>query len=180
MLQHELLRTLAEGTSTLRDTAYGHKQLTTERLTQRPGPGRWNALECYEHMVRYGSVYIAYFEEALLKARPVQGRPAHRPGLIGGYSARSMEPQEVGVRMAMRTFASMDPMGTEPDTQVVDRFIAQQEALLALLAKAEGVDIDRVKCRTTIKWLRFKLSDALHFYTNHARRHQLQAERAVS
>ena len=179
MLQRELIQTLQEHTRIMQAQARQHKSLAMEILTQRPAPDKWNALECYEHMNRYGTKYIGFSEEALLKAKPVQGAPDHKPGLIGGYSIKSMEPQEVGVKKPMKTFSFMNPKGEELEVLVIDRFLKQQEVMQDILKRAEKVDIDRVKSRTTIKLLHFKLSDALHFYTTHNRRHMVQVERAL-
>ncbi len=122
---------------------------------------------------------VQNFEEALIKGKVRTGDPSHRAGLIGGWSAKNMGPQEVGVRMATKTFTKMDPYGKELDSLVIDRFIKQQDSMLVLLDRAMSKDIDRVKAKTTLKFVRFKLSDALHFFTNHNLRHMIQVERII-
>jgi len=59
-------------------------------------------------------------------------------------------------------------------------FISQHEQIGDILKRAESINIDKVKCRTMIKLLKFKLSDAFHFFIEHNKRHMLQAERNLT
>lgn len=180
MTQNELIDELISHTEEMKAKAREHGNLSPELLDRRQKPEGWNCLECYEHMNRYGETYLGYFEEALLKSPIRNGSKKYKSGLMGGWSARSMEPQDVGVKSPMKTFRSMDPKGEDLEVLVIDRFIKQQEAVLQILEQAKKKDLDKVKCRTTIKILKFKFSDALLFFTNHNRRHILQVERILS
>jgi hypothetical protein len=163
----------------MKSQAKNHQQMDTLTATYRPHEKSWNVLECYQHMNLYGDLYLSYFEEALMNSKTKKGEPAHRAGLLGGWSAKNMGPQEVGVRMPTKTFAKMNPHGAELDSLVIDRFIKQQDSMLSLFKRALSKDIDRVKTRTTLKFVRFKLSDGMHFFTNHNLRHMLQVERII-
>jgi hypothetical protein len=177
MKQKELQAELTEHTEELLEAARSHVGLPSDLLQRRPHENSWNVLECYEHMNRFGKLYLRYFNEAINKAKPSRPGSQYRPGLLGGWSARSMEPKKNGgIRMPMKTFKTMDPRNEELTALVVERFIKQQEELLPILEKAKELDLDSVKCRTSLKYLMFKLSDALRFFVNHNRRHFIQIE----
>lgn len=175
MKQQELIDQLIHHTGAMLTQAKGHTTLSEHLLRHRPSPSSWNALECYEHMNRFGKLYLRYFAESMDKASKGNPGSDYHPGLIGGWSARSMEPKnDGGIRMPMKTFKTMDPMNDDVSNLVIDRFIKQQEELLPLLEIAKQVNIDAVKCRTSLNYLRFRLGDALRFYVNHNRRHFIQ------
>ena len=175
MKQHELIDQLIQHTESMLAQAKEHTSLSEDLLRNRPTLTSWNVLECYEHMNRFGKLYLRYFAEAIDKASKGNPGSEYHPGLVGGWSARSMEPKnDGGIRMPMKTFNTMDPMNGDVSNLVIDRFVKQQEDLLPLLEVAKQVNIDAVKCRTSLKYLRFRLGDALRFYVNHNRRHFIQ------
>lgn len=179
MKQSQLIDKLIGYTKGLKNSAVSHQNLPATVLNARPVSGGWNVLECYEHMNRFGKLYLGFAEDALLKAPPESRDFHYRPGIVGGWSVRSMEPQEVGVKMPMKTWRSMDPKNNEIDAIVIRQFVKQQEAFEEILVRARKVNIDKVKSRTTLKLMKFKLSDAIYFNTNHNRRHMVQIERIL-
>lgn len=152
------------------------KELPEGELKRLPEGKAWSILHCFEHMNLYGTIYLEFFEEALDKAKARKGDPIYKSGWLGGWSARSMLPDEQQVKMPMKTFKKMDPAGQEVEVHVIDRFIAQHEQLRSLLDRAQSLELQRTKCRTTIPGLRFRLGDALAFFLNHNHRHIFQAQ----
>jgi len=74
----------------------------------------------------------------------------------------------------------MNPNGSQLDASVLAIFIADQQALLAILEKAKVVDLKRTKTAISItKFLKLRLGDTLRVVIYHNERHLAQAIRAV-
>lgn len=152
-------------------------QHTSGALNARSAPGKWSALECIEHLNRYGDFYLPEVNGQLAKAaRPAQKH--YRPGWLGDYFAQSMLPREPLNRMS--TFRSMNPSGSQLDKDTLHQFIRQQEQWLQLLEQSREVDLQRTKTAISIsRWIKLRLGDTLRIVIYHNFRHLLQAEQAV-
>lgn len=153
-------------------------------LQHTPGPGRWSAVQCLEHLNTYGRFYLPALDEAITRAERRNSKPASlfRSSWVGAWFTRLMEPGADGqLRSRMKS-----PKGHLPSVQpeiapVLSEFIQQQEQMENLLLRAAKVNIRQIKVRTSLSGL-IKLSagDTFCFLTAHIRRHILQAEKAIS
>jgi hypothetical protein len=154
------------------------KNLPIEALNARPAPNAWSALECLEHLNRYGDFYIPELQKRL-KLAPEAQQHQFKPGILGNYFAMSMLPKAKLNRM--KTFASMNPAGSLLTTTTIARFINQQYDFLHLLEAAKKADLNRTKTAISIStWLKLKLGDTLRVVIYHNERHMQQAQRACS
>lgn len=173
-----LLIDLADRT---RDNLHRAEQLqqhTDTALNFKPDKDSWSALECLEHLNRYGNFYLPEITRRLATARPAQSG-VFKSGWLGNYFANMMLPKEK--LRKMNTFPSMNPSGSTLDTGVLETFIHQQRQLLDLLDQARGVDLQKTKTVISIsKWIRLRLGDTFRVVIYHNQRHLLQAERAVA
>jgi DinB superfamily len=146
-------------------------------LKQRPSNGGWNALECMEHLNRYGNFYLPEIRKRITQS-PFPPSATFKPGMLGNYFAKSMEPKE-GTKK-MKTFKDKDPMHAHLSKQCIETFIAQQHDMLALLQSARKVDLNRTKTSISItKLITLKLGDTFRFVINHNERHMAQAMAAL-
>jgi uncharacterized damage-inducible protein DinB len=151
-----------------------------EALNQRPGEGKWTALECLEHLNRYGEFYLPAIEKKLLAAKQAPHAVAVRPGILGGYSARKMLPDaKTGKLWKMNTFRKMNPKGEQQDMNTLQQFAEQNRQMLLILDRCRNYNLSRTHIRLTMPLLRFRLGDLLQFMINHNERHIQQAERAM-
>ncbi|MGF1533788.1 MAG: DinB family protein [Bernardetiaceae bacterium] len=178
MEQQTLITELLELTQHLIAKAQTFQSLPDQALTQRPHARAWNALECLEHLNRYGLFYIPEFERALSRTKTVPADTPFRTSWLGGYLSEMMR-QEGKQKKTMKTFASKNPLGISADRQILETFIAQQKQMLHLLEQARTRSI-RSRVSTTLPLLRLPLGDALRFVIYHNQRHVRQAERAVA
>lgn len=149
------------------------KALSTEELNYRNSPGSWSILECIEHLNRYGDFYIPEIEKRLLDNN-TKTSTYYKPGLLGDYFAKTMLPGEKLNKM--KTFKSMNPIGSNLDRKTLDRFLNQQKQMLYLLNKARKVNLEKTKTSISIsKWIRLKLGDTLRVVIYHNQRHVKQA-----
>lgn len=143
----------------------------------RPHAAAWSALECLEHLNRYGDFYHPEIERAIRKAP--EGKSAeYQPGFLGNYFANSMLP---GPQLnKMKTFKDKNPIHESLGPETITRFIQQQQLLLQYLSQSAKVDLGKVKTGITLtSMIRLKLGDTLRFLVNHQERHILQAAQAA-
>ncbi|HKK80349.1 MAG TPA: DinB family protein [Phaeodactylibacter sp.] len=173
----DLLADLKQRTLDNQKRAKSMLQLSEERLNQRPAPDSWSALECIEHLNRYGDFYLPEIAERIQQsAHPPKA--VFKSGWLGNYFAKSMLPKEP--LNTMTTFKSMDPSGSALDPSVISTFLQQQVQTLALLERAKGVGLAKTKTAISItKLIKLRLGDTLRVLIYHNQRHVLQAERAV-
>lgn len=150
------------------------KKLSTDQLNLRESDDSWSILECIEHLNRYGDFYIPEMEKQLKKHVHFAKAEKFKTGFIGNYFARTMLPGSKKIK----TFKSMNPIGSELTATVLDKFIQQQEKLLELLETASKSDLNKIKTSISIsKLIRLKLGDTLRVVIYHNQRHVGQAKR---
>ncbi len=152
--------------------------LSNEELNFRSDIKSWSILECLEHLNIYGNFYLPEIESTIRKAT-ISPENEFRPGFLGDYFAKSMQPK--AKLNKMKTFKKTDPIGSKLDRNVIDNFILQQNKLLELLAASNKVNLNKLKTGISIsKWIRIKLGDTFRFVIYHNQRHILQAERVLT
>ena len=78
----------------------------------------------------------------------------------------------------MKTFKDKNPLNSNLDKTVIDRFIDQQIKLLDLLNQSRNVSLNKVKIQTSVSSIiKLKLGDTFQFFINHIIRHLKQIDR---
>ena len=176
----ELLSDLVSRTVHLIAEAESFRALPEETLNRKPAPGSWSVLECLEHLNLYGDFYLPAIENVLREKGDNRGDGQFRSGWLGNYFAGSMQPKN-GKLKKMKTFADKDPAGSRLSTEVLDRFLAQQQRMAGLLKKADTADLSRLKTPVSIsRWINLRLGDTFRFVIYHNERHMAQAQRALA
>lgn len=154
-------------------------QLSDVQLNKRPAPEKWSALECIDHLCRYGDFYIPEITNRLKSARKVSSSATYSSGFLGNKFAEMMLPKEKLNKMS--TFKNMNPMGSKLDRKVIQKFINQQKEMLQLLDRSRTADLTRTKNSITIsKMLKLRLGDTFRVLIYHDQRHIEQAKRAIA
>ena len=178
MTQAEILRDLEKRIREIRNWAESLKQVDTALLKSKPSETGWSALECIDHLNRYGEFYLPVFNSAIKKASP-RKKEGYKPGWLGKKLALDMLPQNGKLKSTMKTFKSKDPSLDGINPEAFSIFINQQEQFLKLVEKATRIDIGSIRVKTTIPILKLKLGDALRFVIFHEVRHFEQAKKAL-
>ncbi len=154
------------------------KSYTLSELNTKANPESWSALECIEHLNRYGQFYLPEVRSRLNNGAKDKGL-WFRSSWLGAYFAKSMWPNEKLNRM--KTFASMNPNGSELDFEVLERFTRQMEDWIEILGQAKDYNWRQVKTSISIsKVIKLRLGDTLRVVFYHNERHLRQAFRAVA
>ena len=146
--------------------------LSEEAWRNRPSPERWSAGEHIVHLNLTSRAFLPLLDEALRNAKAGEG--PYRRDFIGWLLGRVIEPP---VRMRVKTTAPFVPSLAEPMDSALRDFDASQDELAALLPRAAGLAIDRVKIVSPFDGrVRYNVYSALRILTAHQRRHLWLAE----
>lgn len=149
-----------------------------EDLNRKRTPESWSALECVEHLNRYGYFYLPEIKNKLKTAQKVSETTLFKSGVLGNYFAKSLLPKEKLNKM--KTFANMNPNGSQLGLDVLKTFINQQDETLEILSKARTVHLHKTKTAISIsKLIKLRLGDTLRVVIYHNQRHLAQANRAL-
>ena len=172
-----LIDGLLEITERCSGTVRKFKVLSEADPNFREAPEKWSILECIEHLNRYGEFYLPELEKAVLDNKTSDALPVFKSGLLGNYFANLMKVGDGGKMTKMKTPDDKNPRGSQLTAITLDRFLKQQELLLALLNRARRADLTRTKVPISLtKLIRLRLGDTFRFFVNHIERHVLQAE----
>jgi hypothetical protein len=158
----------------------------SEAWTTRPDPSSWSAAECVAHLNLSAEAYLPRMEEALARARPLDGsaRVRYRADPLGWLVSRVVGPlPRIGGRRrgGVKTPAAFVPGGEGTRDEILSRFRSLQERQTAVVQASEGRAVDRVKVRSPfIEALRFNLYSTFLILSRHQHRHLQQAEEAAS
>jgi len=144
--------------------------------TWRAAPETWTVAECLDHLATGNRVYLEAMrppaERGLADGRSRRG-PA-RPGVIGGWFARSLEPP---ARPWFRTKAprKIRPRVSPPLGDAAAAFLASQVEVQAFLRQFAALDLSGVTFPNPfVRGIRFSLATGLHVLAAHQRRHLWQ------
>lgn len=153
------------------------RPLSAEELNRRPGPSRWSAGQCLEHLNIVGGHYLPSIAARIKRAQARGSKPA--PTAKQGYFGRKFIE-------AMRTPASVKayespqryaPTGTRLPRTVAEVFSRQIDELLRLVLLARQVNANAIRIPNPLfPLLLFRLTDQLEFLVVHIQRHVAQAE----
>lgn len=157
---------------------------STTNLLQQPGPGKWSAVQCLEHLNTYGRYYLPALDQAIKKAEKKGSRshPSFKSSWLGAYFTRLMQPGDDGqFRSKMKSPRDHVPAEV-PDVVVVFREFQEQQVYMEnLLQRAASIDIARYTVPTSLsRFIRLSVGDTFGFMVAHIQRHVLQAENALA
>lgn len=158
------------------------QQLPAEFMTAQPGPGKWSAAQCLEHLNSYGRYYLPAIEKAMSSGKAAASQMEFKSGVLGNYFYKIMLPDTGGQPVKrMRSPKDHRPAEQLNSVAVLSEFIGQLEKLQHLLTMAQRKDLNKIKVPISIaRFIHLKLGDVFLFYTAHVHRHLLQAERAMT
>ena len=151
------------------------RHLPPATLQAQPAPGRWSVAQVMEHLNFYNRHYVPAIR-ARLEGHHTQPATSFRPGWLGDYFTKLMQPGENGtIAKKMKAPKNAVP-AAQPDGQAqLERFIAYQQELLVLLDNARGANLGSIRIPTSLSsLLALKLGDTFRFLIAHQQRHFVQ------
>ena len=166
-----------------RDAAALAEGLSDAQLAWRPGPGRWSAGQVVSHLRTVNTRYLESIDRSLAQAR-ARGRTgfdAYRPGLVGGFLTRQMEPPVTRRFPSPAVFLPAADDGSGDWRAELAGYLATHDALDERLHHAAGISLVKARVASPAsRLLRINLGDAFALLLAHERRHlwQLRQRRA--
>lgn len=154
--------------------------LTAPQLHWKPAPERWSVAECLGHLIVANRLYFPELE-ALASDRyrhSLWQRISPFTGFWGPMLIKSLDPSN---RRKTRTMAKMQPVVDGDDPDVMNRFVAHQVELAALVRRLPpNTDLDAVTLGSPLTGLiTYSLRDCLEVIVMHEKRHVEQARQVM-
>jgi hypothetical protein len=178
-----VIETLESAQSRLRSLA---DKVSDKEWSKRPGPDRWSAAGCVEHLNLTSRAYIPLLRDATVDARGIGGDPRtrYRRDALGWFMSIMIGPvNRVGSLPVMRikTTAPFVPKGGQSRDKLLSDFVKLQADLITLVRAADALPLDRVKIVSPFGGrMKYSAYSALVIVAQHQHRHIQQAERAAS
>jgi DinB superfamily len=151
--------------------------LSEAQFNWRPAPEQWSIEECLSHLTMVGQVELLAIEAAIDRARAKgsTGSGSFEYPVWERFILRETEPP---VRHSMAAPKRFVPLHGQPITGVLPTFLHVQRNFGIQIARADGLDLRRVKVQTPItRLLKLSLGTTLAQAAAHERRHIAQARR---
>ena len=150
--------------------------LTVEQLNWKPRPDQWSVGQCLEHLCISGEVYLPPIASAL-KNRPRAPVDRITPGWFGAWFIRSYIAPSPQTKKAAAP-RKIRPVLSVVEPSVLDRFLAMNRDVRALIERAQPYDVNRVRfVNPFIPIIRFTVGTGFEIISKHEMRHLLQAEK---
>jgi hypothetical protein len=144
--------------------------------TWRMDPGSWSVAECLDHLATANHVYLRAMQpaaERALAAGRRRRRPA-KPGVIGGWFVRSLEPPAKPGRKT-KAPQKIRPRVAPPLADAAAQFFASHDEVRGFLRRFADIDLAGVHFPNPfIAGVRFSLATGVHVLAAHERRHVWQ------
>lgn len=160
-------------------------QLSDARWKSRPGPERWSAAECVEHLNLTSRAYVPLLRRALEQAPKGAAKPKrYRRDFLGWLFTNMVGPiPGVGKLKFPRVKTTPDfvpkPVGSR--VEIVAEFDRLQAELIGLARRADGLPLGEMKIVSPFGGkIRYNVYSALRILPAHQERHLDQAEEATN
>jgi hypothetical protein len=152
------------------------KDLTLAQLNWKPAPGQWSIGQCLEHLAVSNEVYGAAIASALPGA-PADPVDEITLGWFSRYFIREFAAPVEKPKVKKKAPRKIKPI-PDVDTNILKRFLDTNTQTKALVERAQGVDVNRVRFKNPfVFWIRFTVGAGLEILSKHEQRHLRQAER---
>jgi uncharacterized damage-inducible protein DinB len=146
-----------------------------EQLRLKPSEKSWSALETAEHIRLTNELYLEVLGGAIDSADKSNPNEPFKPSMFGRLFISLVSPDP---RFKVRTVPAATPSGSL--TESLPQLVSQQDDLLTVLAKADGVNLNKTKIKSPLNGLvKFTLGEALTVVVKHQLRHLQQMDRAL-
>jgi len=174
---NNLLQDLLELTRENLNIVENLKNQSKDHLNWKENLESWSALECIEHLNKYGDFYIPEIANKIHTSKH-KSSEIFKSNWLGKYFSKSVSYHEDLNKM--KTFKSMNPLNSKLNNQTLEKFINQQHQIIELLNKSKNVNLDKTKTAISIsKLIKLRLGDTFRVLIYHNERHIKQAEKTI-
>lgn len=159
-------------------------KISDRDFSKRPGPDRWSAAECVEHLNLTSKAYLPLLRDAIARARERGGAPQkhYRRDPLGWFMSAMIGPlHHLGKFRILRvkTTPRFVPKAGRSRSEILSDFVRLQAELAALIRSGDGLPLDGVKIVSPFGGrMKYSAYSALVIVERHQHRHLQQAEEA--
>ncbi|RYY35263.1 MAG: DinB family protein [Sphingobacteriaceae bacterium] len=173
ILLRELIQKVEENINVLTQL----EEISNKQLTVTPANGGWSIAQVIEHLNTYNAFYMPAIEQALKQAVIDKNYNIFKPGILGNYFVKMMQPQNGQVTKKYKAATRHIPGNAINAIVVLEIYLKGQQHLLQLLEIAAKYNINNIKIPTSISSIiKLKLGDVFRFLIVHQQRHFVQIE----
>ena len=160
-------------------------KLSEKDWSRRPGPDRWSAAGCVEHLNLTSRAYLPLLRDATARAREIGGAPRkhYKRDSLGWFMSMMIGPlHHIGKFKLgrVKTAPSFVPKGGQSRSQLLSEFVRLQADLVTIVRSADGLPLDAVKTVSPFGGrMKYSAYSALVIVARHQHRHIEQAEEAT-
>lgn len=160
-------------------------KLSEKDWSRRPGPDRWSAAGCVEHLNLTSRAYLPLLRDATARAREIGGAPRkhYKRDSLGWFMSMMIGPlHHIGKFKLgrVKTAPSFVPKGGQSRSQLLSEFVRLQADLVTIVRSADGLPLDAVKIVSPFGGrMKYSVYSALVIVARHQHRHIEQAEEAA-
>lgn len=158
--------------------------LSDKDWSKRPGPDRWSAAECVEHLNLTSKAYLALLPDAVLRAKKHGGpeQKHYRRDALGWFMSMMIGPlRHLGKFriVPVKTTPKFVPKRGRSKTEILSDFVRLQAELAAVIRSGDRLPLDQVKIVSPFGGrMKYSAYSALVIIARHQHRHIQQAEEA--
>ena len=178
----EVVESLESAQSELRSLT---DKLSEKDWSRRPGPDRWSAAGCVEHLNLTSRAYLPLLRDATARAREIGGAPRkhYKRDSLGWFMSMMIGPlHHIGKFKLgrVKTAPPFVPKGGQSRSQLLSEFVRLQADLVTIVRSADGLPLDAVKIVSPFGGrMKYSAYSALVIVARHQHRHIEQAEEAT-
>jgi len=152
----------------------------------RPGPARWSAADCVEHLNLTSAAYIPLLRDAIVEARQLHtpASPHYRRDPVGWFLSMMIgQMRHIGkFRIGkITTTADFVPKGGQSPGELLSEFVRMQAVLMTMIRSADALPLDRVKIVSPFGGrMQYNAYSALVVVARHQHGHIDQAQEALA
>jgi len=160
-------------------------KISDKDWNKHPGPDRWSAAECVEHLNLTSKAYVPLLRDAVSRARKSSKPPSkhYRRDPLGWLFSMIIGPiRGVGkLRMPrVKTSPGFVPKTGRSRSVTLSEFVRLQSELEAVIRSGDGLPLDSVKIVSPFGGrMKYSAYSALIIVAQHQHRHIEQAEKAA-
>jgi hypothetical protein len=154
--------------------------------SKRPGPNRWSAAECVEHLNLTSKAYVPLLRDAIARAKKIGGAPRkhYRRDPFGWFLSTMIGPlRHLGkFRIGrIKTTPKFVPRAERSRSEILSDFVRLQGELAALIRSGDQLPLDQVKIVSPFgERMKYSAYSALVIVARHQHRHLQQAEESAT
>ena len=150
--------------------------LSPEQCAWRPEPHRWSVGDCFAHLNTTADASLPILDAAIEQGR-ARGLTGNGPFGYSWFDRMLVGSMEPPPRIRTRTTRRFVPPAIMRDpAALLAEFMTWQERLAAVIRRADGLDLRRIRMRSPVlSWLGYSLGAGFGIVLAHERRHLWQA-----